>query len=72
MMRHDGTAMLNGFAQLKRLTSCEARTTPHYARAWDCVALCGEARMTLRNAIVVYSISLFPKCTVPYQTDSPF
>lgn len=66
--------MLSGFVQLKRLTSfaCEALTTPHYARAWDCVAPCREARMTLRNAIVAYSISLFPKCTVPYQTDSPF
>lgn len=72
MMRCEG--MLNSFAQLKRLTSfvCEARATPHYARAWDCVAPCREARMTLRNAIVMYSISLLPKCTVPYQADGPF
>lgn len=29
---------------------------PHYVGAWDSVAWCREARMTLRNAIVVDSI----------------
>lgn len=30
---------------------------PHYVRAWDSVAWCGEARMTFRNAIVVFLFS---------------
>lgn len=32
---------------------------PYYVGAWDSVAWCREARMTFRNAIVVYSLS-FP------------
>ena len=45
---------------LKRLTSLHVRRRrmqyPHYVGAWDSVAWCREARMTVRNAIVLYSI----------------
>lgn len=56
------------FALLKRLTSLRVRhgqmRFPHYVRAWDSVALCRKARMTFRNAIVVYSIP-FPNAPCP-------
>lgn len=43
---------------------------PHYTGAWDSVVWSREARMTLRNAIVVFSIP-FSKRTMLYQTDGP-
>lgn len=52
---------------------------PHYVGAWDSVAWCREARMTFRNAFVVYSlaspnapcsirpVALFCCCRMRYQ-----